>query len=184
MKDPTPFDEALPIALTLLARLEPACERIVVAGSIRRRQPEVGDIELVAIPAFEDEPDGLWGGTKPRNRLQTQIAALVGEGDLSVVSGGERYAKLTYGGMQVDLFMVSQPAQWGVILALRTGPAEYSQRLVARALALGMHVQGGALRWGPHRLPSRKPCSAPQRRRSRSRTMGRRPQGSWSTARA
>lgn len=49
-----PLKEALIIAETLANVLELRCERILIAGSIRRRKPEVGDIELLYIPRFED----------------------------------------------------------------------------------------------------------------------------------
>ena len=45
-----PHAEAQAIAQEVVEQLRPHCERIVVAGSIRRKKSEVGDIEIVAIP--------------------------------------------------------------------------------------------------------------------------------------
>lgn len=151
----TPYETALPIALGVLALLEPACERIVVAGSIRRMRDDVGDIELVAVPRFDEVADGLWGERAPRNLLQARIGQLVAFDALERVSGGDRYVKLVHpgSGMQVDLFIVLPPAQFGTILAIRTGPADLSTRLMLRAQHRGFHVFGGALRYGvfePH----------------------------------
>lgn len=42
--------EAYQIATRIKAELQPHCERIEIAGSIRRNKPEVKDIEIVAIP--------------------------------------------------------------------------------------------------------------------------------------
>jgi DNA polymerase/3'-5' exonuclease PolX len=42
--------QALAIAERTRAALAPYCDRIEIAGSIRRRNPSVKDIELVAIP--------------------------------------------------------------------------------------------------------------------------------------
>jgi DNA polymerase/3'-5' exonuclease PolX len=42
--------DAQRIADKLIADLSPHCDRIEVAGSVRRQKPECGDIELVAIP--------------------------------------------------------------------------------------------------------------------------------------
>jgi DNA polymerase/3'-5' exonuclease PolX len=148
LKDPTPLHIAGPRARRLANLLAPSCERIAIAGSIRRLKDEVGDIELVTVPAFGEEPDGLWGGSKPLNLLQARVTELVSDGTLEVLSGGERYAKLVFEGMQADLFMVLPPAQWGVILTIRTGPADFSQKMVTRARAKRMHVAGGALRYG------------------------------------
>ncbi len=44
------LDKALEIAEKTKELLAPYCERIEIAGSIRRKKPEVKDIELVAIP--------------------------------------------------------------------------------------------------------------------------------------
>jgi len=44
------LSEATDYANYLKQELEPYCDRIEVAGSIRRQNPEVGDIEIVCIP--------------------------------------------------------------------------------------------------------------------------------------
>lgn len=44
------YEDAILIAERVKAELEPHCERIEIAGSIRRKKPEVKDIEIVAIP--------------------------------------------------------------------------------------------------------------------------------------
>jgi DNA polymerase/3'-5' exonuclease PolX len=56
MSDKTkfPLADAEPVAQSLLLRLAPYCERIVVAGSIRRCRPEVGDIELLFVPKMQE----------------------------------------------------------------------------------------------------------------------------------
>ncbi|MCX6753734.1 MAG: hypothetical protein NTV03_01615, partial [Candidatus Nomurabacteria bacterium] len=45
-----PLAEAMRIAEALLEELKPHCARIAVAGSVRRKKADCGDIELVAIP--------------------------------------------------------------------------------------------------------------------------------------
>jgi DNA polymerase/3'-5' exonuclease PolX len=44
------LEQALEIAEKVKALLAPHCERIEIAGSIRRKKPDVKDIEIVAIP--------------------------------------------------------------------------------------------------------------------------------------
>lgn len=58
-------------AEALVAALAPACERIEIAGSIRRKRPDPSDIELVAISkTVQWEAPGdqavLFGGAPPR----------------------------------------------------------------------------------------------------------------------
>ena len=52
--------EATGLAGELVALLQPACERIEIAGSIRRQRPDVGDVELVVVPRLK-APLGLFG---------------------------------------------------------------------------------------------------------------------------
>jgi DNA polymerase/3'-5' exonuclease PolX len=75
--------------------------------------------------------DGLFG--EPRYAIQEvrQIA----EGMGPIEKGGERYIQVRdiYGsGNTLDLFLVHPPSEWGVQLAIRTGPASYSMEAVSR----------------------------------------------------
>ncbi|GAI67541.1 unnamed protein product, partial [marine sediment metagenome] len=53
------LEQAQEIADDLLKRLYPYCQRIEVAGSVRRQKPEVGDIELLCIPKYVAGVDQL-----------------------------------------------------------------------------------------------------------------------------
>ncbi len=135
--------KAKAIAEKLKALLDSACERIEIAGSIRRRKPDVGDIELLCIPRYV-------GGV---DQLDREIGALVVQRIL-----GFRRNKLgsrVYGpknklmvhlpsGMAVDLFS-STESNWGMALFVRTGPKEWNIRAMARFRELGMrgHAYGG-----------------------------------------
>ena len=55
------------------------------------------------------------------------------------VGNGPRYKKLVFDGVKVDLFIVRPDRRWGTLLAIRTGPAEFSQMLMTK------RSQGGAL---------------------------------------
>jgi DNA polymerase/3'-5' exonuclease PolX len=48
-----PYATALAAAQSLEAALEPYCARTLIAGSLRRRRPAVGDLELVVMPIVE-----------------------------------------------------------------------------------------------------------------------------------
>ncbi|MCC7407404.1 MAG: hypothetical protein IT442_04990 [Phycisphaeraceae bacterium] len=133
MKNRRPLGQVLPVAEKLLALLAPTCERAILAGSIRRRDAEVGDIEIVAIP--KRMPAGLFGEQEavPLHDLLSNMSL---DNRIFVISRGNRYAKFIYytqdlvgGGIQVDLFMV-HPETWGYQLAIRTGPSDFSRWLV------------------------------------------------------
>lgn len=156
-----PLDVARSQAARVADVLRPACTRVLVAGSVRRGKADVGDVEIVcqvsgvwhqvsAQMALEDGARGL-SPLSEGPSIEDVLAGMVERGELAprgadgprmkkfwvVVNAGPR--------LKLDLFIVRPPAQWGVILAIRTGPAEYSKWLVTHARAVGMHVEHGAL---------------------------------------
>jgi len=100
--------------------LEPHCERVAIAGSIRRKRPEVKDIEIVAIPKPYDI--GLFS---------SGIALVVNQWEKVK---GELPCKYTQRilpeGIKLDLFFATKN-NWGLVYPLRTGSAEYSRRVLA-----------------------------------------------------
>ena len=53
------LEKARAIAEELKSLLEPGCERIPIAGSIRRRKSDIGYIELLCIPKYDGLADML-----------------------------------------------------------------------------------------------------------------------------
>ena len=136
-----PLSEAAQLAAEVVDLLAPSCERIVIAGSIRRRRPDIGDIEIVCVPIItrEEVQESLFGDTTTveTNRLNNRVGLLLARDDLALrldknsrPANGDRYKRLAYKGFALDLFCVLKPAQFGVILAIRTGPANFSHNLV------------------------------------------------------
>ena len=114
------IDDALIIAESVKAQLAPHCERIEIAGSIRRRKPEVGDIEIVAIP--KPYEIGLF---------ESGIATVINQWPKVK---GELPCKYTQrilpAGINLDLFFATSE-NWGLILGIRTGSAEFSHNVLA-----------------------------------------------------
>lgn len=133
------LEKAEAIAENLKALLEPACERIVIAGSIRRQKPEVGDIELLCIPKYVAGVD----------QLDREIGALFIQRIL-----GFRLNKLgrkVYGtknklllhiesGIGVDIFSTTEEC-WPVALAIRTGPKESNVAIATAAQRKGWRLR-------------------------------------------
>jgi DNA polymerase/3'-5' exonuclease PolX len=130
-KTQRPLAEADEIASAIILDLLPVCERIQVAGSVRRRQERVGDIELVAIPRYE--PAGLFGD----QRTNALWAHLHASGAYHFTKGDHpdgRYYQLAltaHPDLQVDIFL-AQPENWGLTLLVRTGSAAFSTAILAR----------------------------------------------------
>jgi len=126
MKINMPLNEALALAETVKAALLPGCERIEIAGSLRRRKPEIGDIELVAVPKQETVADLFGKPVAVRSLLDDVIAAA----GYPVIKGDRKYKQLDLGNITCDLFLQPDPATWGVNMLLRTGCADFSHWLV------------------------------------------------------
>lgn len=126
--------------------LRKGCARIEPAGSIRRERETIGDIEIVCVPAPMTDLFGkefYTAGYLEALLREAGFREFVKNGELCKQFFFERYQ------VNVDLFTTTPP-QWGLILALRTGPAEWSHRLVTRRNKGGlcpsrMTVQDGRL---------------------------------------
>ena len=144
------------IAGQIVEALSPHTERIAIAGSIRRRRPEPHDIEIVAIPkpydvglfksgiatVVEDWPK-VKGELGPACKY-TQRLVPVG-GLLAVVRPyHERGNALEPEKVKLDLFFAT-PANWGLILAIRTGSAAYSHKVLACGWRRRGYVSSGGV---------------------------------------
>ena len=142
---------ALRIAEGLVREFRPYCERMEIAGSIRRGKAEVGDIEIVAVPKLMAMYDMFGEQVGTRNELDHPLGWLL-MNRARFVKNGPRYKQIALPeGIKLDLFLVLPPAQWGVIFAIRTGPAEFSRwivtsRTLAGALPAGYKVKDGSVR--------------------------------------
>lgn len=115
--------------------------KCIIAGSTRRRKPEVKDIEIVCAPAPAKEAQ-FWAIREQLDRDEFWKHT-------DYTKNGDRYfsrEKLIDGGwIKFDVFVVTPPSQWGVILALRTGPAEMNRRIMYELPAKGLKCEAGQL---------------------------------------
>jgi DNA polymerase/3'-5' exonuclease PolX len=123
----TPYDIALAKAQALAAALEPYCERILIAGSLRRQKPEVGDLELVIIRRVEDETDMF---DLPTGRLiDTLTPGLEAIGISRFTKNGSKLKQFTWQDMTAELYIATRDT-WGCLATIRTGSSDFSQWLV------------------------------------------------------
>jgi DNA polymerase/3'-5' exonuclease PolX len=113
--------------------LNPFCERIEIVGSIRRRRPEVNDVDLVLIPR---DLEALKGRCR-------QTATAVTDGPQNMIW---RLAN----GMQLDIFVArpdeqdlleEKPSNFGVLQLIRTGSKEHNIWLIERAKSMGLTLR-------------------------------------------
>lgn len=130
-----PLSSADKYAKRLMDILGPFCDKIAVAGSIRRRRPVVGDIDLVILAK---DPEIV----KARCRQTCSV----------VTNGVQNFICMTSTGVQIDIFFarypqnelfVKLPGTFGSLLLCRTGAVAHNIYLVEHAKTLG-------LKWDPY----------------------------------
>lgn len=124
-------------------------ERVAIAGSIRRRRPEVKDVELVCVP--RSSAGDLFGtDLADVERVRHELTKWG-----SLEKSGDRYIRVALGfglgpaGTCCDVFLVHPPAQWGTILAIRTGPRAFGVLCVSKLKGKGWRCRQGAV-WRPY----------------------------------
>jgi DNA polymerase/3'-5' exonuclease PolX len=149
--------EAQKIAVATCALLESFCERIAIAGSVRRKRPECNDVDIVAIPKLKQHRN-LFGAVEYQEDLLR--AALIDyarqnrpkvywstgkepePGAVNLILQGPK--------SQLDVFMAT-PATWATRLITRTGSLQHNTWIAKRALARrgqfksqeGLYIAGG-----------------------------------------
>lgn len=132
---PLTLNAAHILAEKVLLELVPACERIEVAGSIRRGKALVRDLELVAIP---NRVPNLFG-EPGESELDPVLEKLVAQGAMELLKGGDKYKQflLVKAGIKLDLFLCNAET-WGMCYLIRTGPEDFSKRVVTQRSKGGM----------------------------------------------
>jgi len=109
------------LAQEIVDQLAPYCERIEVAGSIRRQRPFPRDIDIVFIP-------------RSQGKLASALQSL-GESRL----GGRKLEERVYKGVQVDIYFAT-PETWATLLLIRTGSKAHNIKLTTLAKKRGCHL--------------------------------------------
>ena len=130
--------DAYKIADRIKAELAPFCERIEIAGSIRRGRAEVNDVDFVILPK-----PGQMAAIKARCEKKCAV----------VKDGEQNYIVRLPTGFQVDIFFArpavkdllqTVPGNWGTLLLCRTGSTAHNIFLVA-------HAKSRGFTWNPYK---------------------------------
>ena len=140
------LDRAKALAERIVEALRPHCERIEIAGSIRRERAEVNDIDLVLIPKDI--------GAIVQRVLQSCILLRGGLTSVNIIA---QYNSPKRGDpldkCQVDLFIAHNgiqdllqnlPTNFGTLFLCRTGSMQHNIALADLAKSKGWH-------WDPYR---------------------------------
>lgn len=151
LKTKFPRAAALAVAKELCDVLRPVAERLIVAGSLRRRKAEVGDVEILFVPKLKAVPFDLFGTVVQMSLVEDALADLLEGGVLAKrknVNGSEMWgaknmlAVHVASGIPVDLFAATE-ANWWNYLVCRTGPGESNIAIASAAQAMGW-------KWNPY----------------------------------
>jgi DNA polymerase/3'-5' exonuclease PolX len=141
---------AAELAEKIKEAVEATCERLTIAGSIRRQKDTVGDIEFVAVPKMTR---GMFD-VPAESLLEMQLDALVKRGRLERANKGKVNPKFyvpslkKQGHLFTVEFYISNHYAWPVELAIRTGNADFSHKLVTRRELGGYLPDGCVIREG------------------------------------
>lgn len=140
--------QAVSIAEKCVARLAPYCERIEIAGSIRRGKADVSDIDLIVIPKTIPIHDMFGQVIDQRSMIDRKLL----EGLGIVVKAGQRFAQVhLWQEINLELLIILPPATWPVMMVIKTGPADFSHWIVTArnkggALPNGWKCEDGRIR--------------------------------------
>lgn len=138
IKTPTPLAQARRLAEEkILPALRPFCQRIEIAGSIRRCKPEVGDIDLVALPS--DREALIERFTRGKNVIEQGAMNIT----IRLANQLEIGLYLARGEVR-DLFEPAVPGNYGSLLLCRTGSRFFNMKIADRARDLNLH-------WNPYK---------------------------------
>jgi len=146
MKTPIRLSRATNLATKIENAISLSCHEIKVVGSVRRQREQVGDIEFVCIPRLCPERGAQLSllGDEPVmvSELDLLIPQLLKDKpDLSLIQNGPKQKTLQleyYDGfdltvkeVQIELYITTLD-QWGYIVAMRTGPSDFSKAFVTQ----------------------------------------------------
>lgn len=138
-----PREEAEGLARKILEVLQPFCERIEVAGSIRRQKATVNDIDFVVLPRAEPVSKVNWLNIIRvwRSNFDPVTEKQGNELLVGYVPHKAMYFPDNHGThVQVDLYRATA-STWGIQLLVRTGSKEHNVHFCNLALTKGMRLQ-------------------------------------------
>lgn len=128
------LDDAEEIALDFLAKTKDLYSKSLLAGSIRRREPIVHDIDLAVIPKGTNFR--LW-----KDKVTSKVREIGGE----VATFGETISNFRYRGAQVNLFLCLNENAWGVTQMWATGPKGHTIGMTIKARDKGLIINSKGL---------------------------------------
>lgn len=137
------LEDAKEIALDFQSKTGDLYKKCLLAGSIRRKEPVVHDIDFAIIP--KGTGFGAW---------KDKVSKRVVEAGGNVTSFGETISNFIYKSVQVNLFLCMNDDAWGVTQMWATGPKGHTIGMTIKARERGLVINSRGLwtREDPPRL--------------------------------
>jgi DNA polymerase/3'-5' exonuclease PolX len=113
---------ALGIANDFLEKTKDLYRKAEIAGSLRRKEPVVHDIDFAVLPSVEDFD-------KWKDLVSERVTTIGG----SVKGFSDTMSDFLYRGVQVNLFICPREDSWGVTLMWATGPKGHTIGMTIKA---------------------------------------------------
>jgi DNA polymerase/3'-5' exonuclease PolX len=128
------LEDAEEIALDFQSKTKDLYRKYLLAGSIRRKEPIVHDIDFAVIPKAKSF--GAW-----KDRVNRRVAEIGGK----VISFGETISNFRYRGAQINLFLCLNDDAWGVTQMWATGPKGHTIGMTIKARDMGLVINSRGL---------------------------------------
>ena len=116
------LEQADKLAEQFLSEIAPFCEKVRIVGSIRRRRPQVKDVDLVLI-------------VRDWVNFTTKLRKIVSK----FLIDGPQQKRIIFKGQQVDLYLADHETYEPLIL-IRTGSWQHNVKLSTIALRKGLKL--------------------------------------------
>lgn len=128
-KKRVPIAQATKIAKQIERRLGPLSDTLILVGSIRRKRPEIGDIEFVVLPNGWDRGD---------EALEEFADALR---DLGYTTGPSiRKATKIFRGIKIEIYIAHDPKELGGLVFMYTGDFQFNIAMRRKAKRMGYRL--------------------------------------------
>jgi DNA polymerase/3'-5' exonuclease PolX len=134
--------EARALAEKVCHQLVPYCEKIKIAGSIRRKKSQVSDIDIVCIPKTKPVKD-LFGMISHHER-DPGFINVVNQWDKLKGDATGKYMQRMVEGHKLEIACAT-PDNWGNILLIRTGNSDFSHLIMKIVNSRGFTQKDGFL---------------------------------------
>ena len=133
-KKDIPLEMGEKIGQEFLSKTKDLYKKYLLAGSVRRRESIVHDVDFAVIPKGDNF--GIWKG------LVTKRVEDIGG---TVQTFGEVISNFRYRGIQVNLFLCLDEDAWGVTQMWATGPKGHTIGMTIKARDRGMIINSRGL---------------------------------------